>query len=631
MSIGDFAPIRPARLHWQDRTPVATDYDDPYFSRQDGRAESHYVFLDGNRLPERFAALTDGDLFVIGETGFGTGLNMLLAADLFLARAPAGARLDLFSVEKHPLGGDDLARALAAWPAPDGESRWAALCDALRDQYPPASPGCHRLWLADNVSLTLMLGEAEPLWRLCPARVDAWFLDGFAPARNADMWQPALFRALAAHSRPGATLATFTAAGAVRRGLQEAGFRVRRIDGFGHKRHMVVGERSEAGDPPWRPATLRRGTALVAGAGLAGATSARALAERGWQVTVLDPAGIARGASGNRAGVVYSTPSPHLTAQNRFYQLSYGHALRWLRRYRFPGHGQGALNGVVQHYVDDKQSAKIRAAADSGAWPDTLLVAGEHSAELRGGGYLNPPAWCAALLDHPAITVERRTLGGLRPGTPAVAVLDDGSERTADAIVIATAGAARDLEVSGRELGDLPLKRIRGQVSYCRATAASAAWERARCHGGYLTPALDGLHCVGATFDLHDGDPAPRDDDDRANLAQLRQYLPDRWAELGGDAIQVVERRVGFRCQSTDFLPLTGPLPDPDGDGSTALPGLWLNIAHGSRGLTGTPLCAEILADRISDAPPPADGPLLEALDPGRFLRRKKKKLKVET
>ncbi len=162
-------------------------------------------------------------------------------------------------------------------------------------------------------------------------------------------------------------------------------------------------------------------------------------------------------------------------------------------------------------------------------------------------------------------------------------------------------------------------------MSYCAATGASAAWDRARCHGGYLTPALDGLHCVGATFDLHDPDPAPRDQDDAANLAQLRRHLPDHWAELGGDAIRVVDRRVGLRCQSTDFLPLAGPLPDPARDDLAALPGLWLSIAHGSRGITGTPLCAEILADRISDAPPPADRPLLDALDPVRFLKRKLK------
>ena len=637
-----FTAIRPAVLDWQAQTPVAREFDDPYFSRQNGLAESEYVFLHGNELPARFAALRDGERFAIGETGFGTGLNMLLAAELFLAQAPAGARLDLFSVEKHPLTRADLAQALSHWPS------LAAPAQTLLDQYPPACPGFHRLWLAPNVALTLMFGDATALWEQCSARIDAWFLDGFAPARNPDMWQPPLFATLARHSRPGATLATFTAAGFVRRGLAEAGFVMRKIDGFGDKRHMLTGHfggppATETRRPCWGKEGLGqeccgqeccgqecRGQALIAGAGLAGSTTARALAERGWQVTVLDPLGIANGASGNLAGVVYSTPSPHLTAQNRFYQNSYLHALRWLHRHAFPRtlpqQGNGALNGVVQHYVDEKQRDKIRQASASGVWPGELLEAGERQATLHGGGYINPPAWCAHLLDHPSITVRKAGVVQVASGTPATVTLDDGQYLQADAVVIATADAARTLLIDGVAPSWLPLKRIRGQVSYCRATAASRTWQQARCHGGYLTPALDGLHCVGATFDLHRDDSDVCDEDDQANLAQLGNFLPEQWQELGGEHIEVVDRRVAFRCQSNDFLPLAGAFPDPHGVSLDPLPGLWLNIAHGSRGITGTPLCAEILADRISNAPPPADQELLDALDPARFIRRRRRK-----
>lgn len=609
MSHDDFAPIIPANLQWQQDTPVAIDFEDPYFSRQDGAAESHYVFLEGNDLPRRFAALRDNQRFVIGETGFGTGLNLLLAARLFQRHAPSGARLDLISVEKHPLRHDDLTRALSRWPD------LAALATALLDQYPPACAGFHRLRLTKTITLTLLFGEAETCWRLSDARVDAWFLDGFAPARNPAMWRAALLGELAGHSRPGATLATFTAAGLVRRGLQEAGFSVTRKEGFGRKRHMLTGRMPGV----WAPAPAPSGHALIAGAGLAGATTARALAERGWRVTVLDPAGIAAGASGNRAGVVYTTPSAHLTAQNRFYQLSYGHALRWLRRHGFPAPGQGELSGVVQHFINDRQRHKLNTALTSGAWPEALLRrAGDEAVAFPGGGYLAPPAWCAALLDHPAIEWRTDRIMSVRAGAPATAELASGAWLTADAIVLATAGATRALP----GLGWLPLKSIRGQVSYCRVTAASERWQQAHCHGGYLTPALAGLHCVGATFDLHHLDAAPRDQDDAANLAQLKQYLPRHWQELGGNAIEVVERRVAFRCQSVDFLPLVGALPDAGADPITPLLGLWLNIAHGSRGITGTPLCADLLADSISGAPLPVDPALAAALAPQRFIQR---------
>ena len=615
MTTPTFSPIQPANIHWQETTPVAIDYDDPYFSRQDGMAESDYVFLQGNQLAKRFQALRPSQDFVIAETGFGTGLNCLLAARCFLDHADHGARLHLVSVEKHPLQKRDLEQALQHWPT------LAPLSDPLLDEYPAATPGFHRLQLHPRVTLTLLYGDAMALLPLFHHPVDAWFLDGFAPARNPDLWQPPLFAQLARLSRPGATVATFTAAGFVRRGLIDAGFVMHKRDGFGHKRHMLTGH---FGDTAHTPAPRSTPSTIVIGAGLAGATTARALAERGCKVTVVDPDGIASHASGNLAGVVYSTPSAHLTAQNRFYQQSYQHALRWLHRYRFPASREdGALNDVVQHIDNDKQRDKLQQAMDSGAWPAPLLhPAVGDAVTLAGGGYLRPARWCQQLLAHPGIQLVTGRMTDCHEGSPARVVLDSGETLNADAVILCTAGATRQLP----GLAWLPLKLIRGQVSYCRATEASERWQQARCHGGYLTPALDGLHCVGATFDLHTLDDQPRDQDDQENLAQLKRYLPQQWQELGGDDIQIADRRVAFRCQSTDFLPLCGPLPLAMENPHRPAQGLYLNIAHGSRGITGTPLCADLLADRICDAPLPADQQLVDALDPARFIVRQRRK-----
>ena len=610
-----FAPILPADLDWQGDIPVARDYDDPYFSRQDGIAESRYVFLNGNRLPERFSTLSSGQLFVVGETGFGTGLNCLLAAQCFLQTAPPQAHLHLVSVEKHPLTLKDMRTALAHWP------ELASLANALLTEYPPATPGQHRLKLHPRISLTLLYGEAEQCWSLFQHPVDAWFLDGFAPACNPDMWQPALFAEMARLSRPGTTLATFTAAGFVRRGLQESGFVMNKKKGFGHKRHMLTGEIPH-GSPAYCPADSP--SVIVVGAGLAGATTARALAERGCKVTVMDPDGIAQHASGNLAGVVYSTPSAHLTPQNRFYQQSYSHALRWLARQAFPrDKSDGQLNGVVQHYVDDKQQEKLTQALETGAWPSSLLIAqGEHAAELVGGGYLRPARWCQHLLDHDNIRIEKISVTAVHEGQPATVTLDNGQSRHADAIVLCT--AANTTTLPGLQW--LPLKLIRGQVSYCQATEASRLWQQAQCHGGYLTPALDDLHCVGATFDLHNDSPVTSEKDDQANLAQLERYLPRLWLELGGQQINIVDRRVAFRCQSLDFLPLCGPLPVATENPHRPATGLYLNLAHGSRGITGTPLCADLIADLICKHPLPVDQQLVDALAPERFIVRKRKK-----
>lgn len=604
----DFDAIAPANVDWQGDTPFSQRFGDGYFSRDDGPGESRAVFIEGNHLPARFARLSPGDLFVIGETGFGTGLNMLLAADLFTRVAPPGARLSLISAERHPLRARDLARALRAWP------ELVQLADRLQAEYPPLTPGYHRLRPAHNIDLTLMFGDAGTMWRNSDAKVDAWFLDGFAPDRNPQLWQPRLLETLARHSRPGTTLATFTVAGAVRRALGEAGFEVRRHPGFGRKRQRLEGHLP--GDSA--PQRLATGTAIVAGAGLAGATTARALAERGWQVRVLDPAGIAAGASGNRTGVVYTTPSGIATPQNRFYQASYLHAASWLRRYRAEQAGMGAFDGVVQHITDDRQRARLAAASTSGHWPQAQLrTIDDDSVLLVDGGYLQPAAWCRLLLDHPAIAVESASMERIDAhGLPALA---SGETLQADAVVLCIAGAALGME----SVPALPLRLIRGQVSECRATPASRRWRRAHCHNGYLTPAIDGLHCVGATFNLRDPEPLPRDSDDLANLAQLKGNLPERWTQLGGDGIEVVDRRVAFRCQANDYLPVVGL--SPGAKNRSEVP-LLLNLAHGSRGIGGTPLAADLVADLISAVPGCVDAAMASVLDPCRFDKRARRR-----
>jgi len=192
-------------------------------------------------------------------------------------------------------------------------------------------------------------------------------------------------------------------------------------------------------------------------------------------------------------------------------------------------------------------------------------------------------------------------------GKPALA---GGDRAAADAVVLCIGAAARDFQPLAR----LPLRAIRGQVTECAATPASMAWSRAICHTGYLTPAVDGVHLIGATFDPHDPDGTPRTADDAANAEQLRRHLPTHWRELGGASLSVTGHRAGFRCQAVDFLPLVGRTDDP----AATL----VNVAHGSRGLTGTPLAAEQLADAVTGLPAAVDVAITDAPDPRRFARR---------
>ena len=610
MKDSTFAPITPADVTWNDDVPCATRFSDHYYSRDDGASESRYVFLNGNDLASRFEALPENGEFVIGETGFGTGLNLLLAARLFLQLAPASCRLHFFSVEAHPLSSDDLQRAHQAWPD------LASECAQLQANYPAPAPGFHRRWLfAGRVSLTLAYGDAGDMLELAALQADAWFLDGFAPDRNHAMWQPSLYRSLLRLSRPGATLATFTAAGHVRRGLAEAGFQVTRRAGHGRKRHMIC---ARAGNDDWQARIIRPKDVVVAGAGLAGATVARALADRGHRVQVLDPRGIAGGASGNLAGVVYTSASGHPTAQNRFYQSSYLQALAWLHRHDFPQtRRQGLLAGVIQYPADERHRTKAQQALSAGWWPGQCLQGdpGTGTLVFPHGGCISPPAWCRYLLSHDGIHLKRSGLAKVKAHPDELRLtLEDGESLACDELILANEAAA--LAHCG-ELG-ISLKRIRGQVTQVAATADSRRWRQALCHRGYLSTEIDGQHCVGATFNLHHHDASPREEDDQRNLDDLATFLPAQWQQLGAEHLAITGCRVGFRCQSPDFLPLAGRTPRDDR--------IWLSVAHGSRGITGTTLAAELIAATLHGEPCPVDCGILAALDPQRFLHRQERK-----
>ncbi|MBD3763470.1 MAG: tRNA (5-methylaminomethyl-2-thiouridine)(34)-methyltransferase MnmD [Rhodobacterales bacterium] len=220
------ATLQRAELTWRDGVvPVSTRFDDPYFSLQGGLQETRHVFLAGNGLPGRFAPG-----FHIAELGFGTGLN-LMAALIAWRQAGVAGPLRFTSFEAYPMTADQMDRALSAFP----EAR--AVADPLLAAW---ARGARVLQLPD-LELTVIEGPAQDTLPVWAGRADAWFLDGFSPARNPDLWSAPLMAQVAAHTAPGGTLASYTAAGHVRRSLAAVGFAVDRVPGFGSKRHMTRG------------------------------------------------------------------------------------------------------------------------------------------------------------------------------------------------------------------------------------------------------------------------------------------------------------------------------------------------------------------------------------------------------
>jgi tRNA U34 5-methylaminomethyl-2-thiouridine-forming methyltransferase MnmC len=219
----DHPELTPSDLTWRDGTiPVATRFDDPYFSLSGGLQETRHVFLSGNHLPERFR-----DGFHIAELGFGTGLNLLATV---LAHQGPG-HVTFTSFEAFPLPAPAIARALSAFPD------LAAIAPTFLEQWASGATTLH----FPHLTAHILLGDARETLPAWSGQADAWFLDGFSPAKNPELWSPDLMQEIARHTAPGGTFATYTAAGGVRRALTDAGFTVTRHPGFGRKRHMTTG------------------------------------------------------------------------------------------------------------------------------------------------------------------------------------------------------------------------------------------------------------------------------------------------------------------------------------------------------------------------------------------------------
>lgn len=651
-------PVSPnAQLDWDDQgRPRSRVFDDVYFSDQSGLDETRYVFLEQNHLQQRFAALPEGGRLVIGETGFGTGLNLLCAWQLFDQHAAPGARLHFVSVEKYPLSRADLQRALGLWPE---LKPWA---DQLLAQYVAIHQGFQRLVLdAGRVTLTLLIGDALEQLPQLDAQVDAWFLDGFAPAKNPDMWTAELFAELARLAAPGSTISTFTSTGWVRRLLNGAGFKMKRTPGIGHKWEILRGEflgwPSQTPAPPaikpWfaRPLAHRgERRALVIGGGMAGCTTAASLAARGWQVSLLERHdSLAQEASGNPQGVLYLKLSAHGTALSQMIVSGFGHTRRLLQ------HLQRGLDwdncGVLQLAFNSKEAARqaqLAAAFD----PQLVHQLDQQQAQAQAGigldsgglfypegGWVHPPALCEWQARQPGIEILT-----LHDALDLRKVDDqwqafDGERLLASAPVVVLAGAAEVKRFAAS--AQLPLKRIRGQITRVPQTGSSQSLATVVCAEGYVAPPRLGEHTLGASFDFKSDDLTATAADHADNLALLAAISPDLAARLQASSLapDTLQGRAAFRCTSPDYLPIVGPLADSPAFAEAYaalrkdarqtpdiacpwLDGLYVNSGHGSRGLITAPLSAELLAAWLDNEPLPLPRSVAEACHPNRFALR---------
>lgn len=600
-----------------DGTPYSPRFGDRY-RPEAALAQAHGVFLQGCGLPQAWAARPH---WTILETGFGLGLNFLAAWAAWQADPDRPARLHFVSVEAHPVAAEDLRRGAAGFPA------LRALADELAAQWWGLRPGVHRLRLGrGRVLLTLAIGEAAPLLRELVCQADSVFLDGFSPACNPGIWDLDTLKAVARCCRAGTRLATWTIARSVRDGLAQCGFAVQRVPGVPPKRDRLEATYAPRWTPRLRPrpwqddeAVRAPGRCLVLGAGLAGASVARQLAERGWQVDVIDAADApAGGASGLPAGLF----SPHDAANDTLpTQLSRAGArctAALLHASGEPGVDH-ALTGVLER--------RMRGARPTSA-PDDEFSAHADATRLHASGlpddtpaqwhavagWVRPARLVQALLTHPAIRFRGACRTATVQATPQGWSLRDGDGRELDCapLLVVTAG------IGSAPLLDLPgLQNVRGQITLGRwppipAGPAGPAWPATPVNGhGHFIPSVPLAQgptwLSGSSFARGDTGIDLREADQRYNMERLQAMLPDTAQALAdGPAL---EAWAGVRCASPDRLPLAGRWA----------PGLWLLTALGARGLTLAPLAAELLAARLHGEPLPVPARLAAALDPQRL------------
>ncbi|WP_159084216.1 bifunctional tRNA (5-methylaminomethyl-2-thiouridine)(34)-methyltransferase MnmD/FAD-dependent 5-carboxymethylaminomethyl-2-thiouridine(34) oxidoreductase MnmC [Saccharobesus litoralis] len=660
--------IQAADIHFNESgTPISNQFDDIYYSREDGLTESYYVFQQGNQLQTRWLAF-EQEQFVIAETGFGTGLNFLAVCQSFhefRQQNPEHTlkRLHFISFEKFPLTQAALAESLSQWST---VKPWAV---QLLANYPSLIQGVHRLQIDTAISLDLWFGDVLDSTPQINDRgigvVDAWFLDGFAPSKNPDMWSDELFYQIARLTKQSGSFATFTAAGFVRRGLMQQGFNAYKLPGFGRKREMVAGvmqqkpnlalNRSQLLFPTPAAHTNRQPDekqVAIIGGGISAISSAYALAQRGYQVSIYTQSHLADAASGNHQGAVY----PLVQLQHN--PLSELHIKAFEFSQRHYSHMQTTLDfgfatcGVLQLAFNADRQRRLQQLVDEQNWPETLVhaVSTEQANDIAGininspawyypnGAWLNPVSYIKALAEQ---LVAKQQLV-LHENTQVTTLqqennhwqltLNNGHTVDANIVILACGHAIQDFE----QAQGVEVHPVRGQVTELASHSELAKLKSVICHKGYLTPAFSQKHCAGASFIKDNDSIAVSQQEDEANLAQQSQFLAQSGIEFTPE--HIVNQRASIRTCTQDHIPVVGALFDQKTLAAShhdlwkgqkvTLPAntydnLYCLTGLASRGLSTAPFLAEYLASMINQEVLPVAQNISDALNPNRFVVKK--------
>lgn len=632
-------------ISWRDGQPYSDMFDDIYYSSNQsegisGESEFKHVFFKNNGLPERW---NDASQFVIAELGFGCGLNCILTIREWLnhlADCKQSKRLHYIAIEKYPLSPETITALVSRYP------ELKQYYDELIGSYPPAIEGIHSRYLFDNrVVIHYRFMDSVDSLKDDMQGVDAWYLDGFSPAKNPGMWSDQVFSLMAKNSHQGTTCSTYTCAGFVKRNLLAAGFSVSKVSGFGDKRENLVAEFAGSKptalkfpDKPWFKPPLKAEVsakkATIIGAGIAGLSLAYALVKRGWVITLVDRHGeVAKETSSNPAPVVYPRLSVNNDVDTEFFTAAYHYVLHVFNklqqksRQRF-WYGDGLLqlmdsNRIVQ-IID-----KFQFNTDYVAVTDDIK-SGQALVEYPSAGVVLPAVLCDVLKSEcgdQLHIIDAVITGVKKEGDYWQCLSNSQLIDQSEVLVIANGTAINQLGLPVK----FPVEAIRGQVVELNANPASHQIKQTVNTAVHVTPEINGKHYLGASYTINSDNLDIDQEESRQLLASLSEYYPGLFSQAdysGGWA--------GFRTMSKDRVPIVGAVHDVgfynreyadichgkvnrEYRSAHHLTGLYISAAHGSRGFTSSFLCAQIIAALIEGEPAPASKRVLDYLNPSRF------------
>ncbi|XDD49718.1 bifunctional tRNA (5-methylaminomethyl-2-thiouridine)(34)-methyltransferase MnmD/FAD-dependent 5-carboxymethylaminomethyl-2-thiouridine(34) oxidoreductase MnmC [Leptospira sp. WS92.C1] len=646
-------------LSWKENlTPISDEFGDIYFSPENGLEETKHVFIKGNDLITRWENLGPQSSFSILELGFGTGLNFLTTWKEY-SKFQERFRLHYISIEKFPLSKEEISKAMSVFPELN------EFKNEFLKSYQDLIPGMNYFRFQEGkIHLTLFLGDVKDALCEISGKVDAIYLDGFAPSKNPEMWEEFVFQNIRNVAKPGTTVSTFTVARMVRDSLTSAGFTLEKKPGFGRKREMLTGtfpdsfletDKSVPKDKPWCKRSFGKTkirTAAIIGAGIAGSSLANSLSKRGIEVVLLDPSGVANETSGIPGAISH----PHLTKlpspTSLFTLRAFRYALQFLSS--FAQTNEFGISGLFHAITAEMSgerfqkslenhllSAEIvsRKSTDLAYNDKDRIDPRQEGVFFPRGFWTHPSSIAKRLAEQPGIQMILETVTNVQNDKTQWNLLLKESERTihSDSVIFCNSYSMEELltPILGREL--FPIRKVRGQLIKLKETPVSSRFKNILCAEHYLTPSIDGEHILGSTFDEFDSDSEPR----KKDTDQLFQFVRERYPDMKWNRDDIVSEQVGFRAQTPDRFPVIGPICDPlefckeyrgiglpKNRGKTysnvkTIPGLYVFGGLGSRGILSSFLGAEILASLILDEPVPIESSLLESLHPSRFLYRK--------